>query len=193
MTKRSRKVLADKARDTHHRKTDAKAVAKKAGRNHPKKAPKIAAQKASHTHRKIAPKVAIEKPRGTPHKTTLQPEGYRVAEVPDSMRALAEKSVAQTRQLYERSKDAFDAILESWEKSFGGTVALNRKIIDIAERNITSSFDLAAKLAGAKSAAEAVELQTAYWRKQLGNLNVQAGEVRALAAKALWQNLSAHS
>jgi hypothetical protein len=59
--------------------------------------------------------------------------------------------VAQTRQLYERSKDAFDAILESWEKSFGGTVALNRKIIDIAERNITSSFDLAVKLAGAKA------------------------------------------
>jgi len=192
MTKRSPKVLADKARDTHHRKTGAKAVAKKAGRNH-KTAPKIAAQKASHTHRKTAPKVAIEKARGIPHKTTLQREGYRVAEVPDSMRALAEKSVAQTRQLYERSKDAFDAILESWEKSFGGTVALNRKIIDIAERNITSSFDLAAKLAGAKSAAEAVELQTAYWRKQLGNLNVQAGEVRALAAKALWQNLSVRS
>lgn len=192
MTKRSPKVLADKPRDTHHRKTDAKAVAKKAGRNH-KTAPKIAAQKASHTHRKTAPKVAIEKARGTPHKTTLQREVYRVAEVPDSMRALAEKSVAQTRQLYERSKDAFDAILESWEKSFGRTVALNRKIIDIAERNITSSFDLAAKLAGAKSAAEAVELQTAYWRKQLGNVNVQAGEVRALAAKTLWQNLSVRS
>ena len=192
MTKRSPKVLAVKARDTHHRKTDAKAH-EKAGRNHPKAPPKVAAQKASHTHRKTAPKVAIEKTRGTPHKTTRQLEGYRVAEVPDSMRALAEKSVAQTRQLYERSKDAFDAMLESWEKSFSGTVALNRKIIDIAERNITSSFDLATKLAGAKTAAEAVELQTAYWRKQLGNVNVQGGEVRALAAKALWQNLSARS
>ena len=189
MTKRSPKVLAGKARDTHHRKPVAKAH-KTAGRNHPKAASKVAAQKASHTHRKTAPKVAIEKTRGTPHKTTRQLEGYRVTEVPDSMRALAEKSVAQTRQLYERSKDAFDAILESWEKSFGGTVALNRKIIGIAERNIISSFDLAAKLAGAKTAAEAVELQTAHWRKQLGNLNVQAGEVRALAAKALWRNLS---
>jgi hypothetical protein len=193
MTKRFPKVLAGKARDTHHRKTDAKAAAKKAGRNHPKTAPKVAAQKASHTHRKTAPKVAIEKTRGTPHKTMLQLEGYRVTEVPDSMRALAEKSVAQTRQLYERSKDAFDAILESWEKSFGGTVALNRKIIGIAERNITSGFDLATKLAGAKTAAEAVELQTAYWRKQLGNLNVQAGEVRALAAQAFWQNLTRRS
>ena len=192
MTKRSPKVLADKARDTHRRKTDTKSVAKKAGRNH-KTAPKIAAQKANHTHRKTAPKVAIEKTRGAPQKTTRQLEGYRVTEVPESMRALAEKSVAQARQLYERSKDAFDAILEHWEKSFGGTVALNRKIIGIVERNITSSFDLATKLAGAKTSAEAVELQTAHWRKQWGNLHVQAGEVRALAAKAIWHNLSRRS
>ena len=70
MTKRSPKVLAGKARDTHHRKTDTKAAAKRVGHNHPKTAPKVAAQKASHTHRKTAPKVAIEKTRGAFHKTT---------------------------------------------------------------------------------------------------------------------------
>jgi hypothetical protein len=32
-----------------------------------------------------------------------------------------------------------------------GAVALNRKIIDIAQRNINSSFDLAKSLAGAKN------------------------------------------
>ena len=35
-----------------------------------------------------------------------------------------------------------------------GAVALNRKIIDIAQRNINSSFDLAKSLAGAKNLAE---------------------------------------
>jgi hypothetical protein len=38
-------------------------------------------------------------------------------------------------------------------------------------------------LAGAKNLAEIVELQTAYWRKQLGTLTAQAEEVSALATK----------
>jgi hypothetical protein len=32
------------------------------------------------------------------------------------MRALAEKNIAQTREIYERSKDALDTVLESWGK-----------------------------------------------------------------------------
>lgn len=62
----------------------------------------------------------------------------------------------------------------SWNKSFGaanqGAVALNLKVIDIAERNISTGFDLAMSLAGAKNVAEAVEMQSAYWRKQLGQM-----------------------
>lgn len=76
------------------------------------------------------------------------------------------------RGLYEGSKDAFQAVLESWEKSFGaagqGVVTLNRVIINITQRNIKIGFDLATNLAGAKSLAEVVELQAAYWRKHLG-------------------------
>ena len=62
-------------------------------------------------------------------------------------------------------------------------MALNRKVIDIAQRNINSGFDLAKSLAGAKSLAEALELQAAYWRKQFGALTAQAEEVRALSTK----------
>lgn len=62
------------------------------------------------------------------------------------------------RETYERSKDALENVMQSWEKSFDaagqGAVALNRKIIDIAQRNINSSFDLAKSLAGAKNLAE---------------------------------------
>ena len=38
-------------------------------------------------------------------------------------------------------------------------------------------------LAGAKNLAEATELQAAYWRKQVGELAAQAGEMRALSTK----------
>ncbi len=134
------------------------------------------------------PKGATEKARDTYRKTAAQFEELaRDAQVPEAMRALAEKNITQTRELYERSKDALETLLESWERSFDaagqGAVALNRKVIDIAQRNINSSFDLAKSLAGAKNLAEAMELQAAHWRKQLDALAAQAEEVRTLSAK----------
>jgi hypothetical protein len=71
-------------------------------------------------------------------------------------------------------------------------LALNRKIIDVADRNINSGFDLATSLARAKNLAEVMELQAAYWRKQFRNLSVQAEEVRALSPK-LTANVAAQS
>jgi len=107
------------------------------------------------------------------------------------VRAMAEKSVAQTREIYDRSKDALDDALDAsiatFERSFDaagrGATAFNRKIIDIAQRNVNSGFDLAKSLAGAKNLSEMVELQVAYWQKLLDALTSQAEEVRALATK----------
>ena len=62
-------------------------------------------------------------------------------------------------------------------------MAFNRKIIDIAQRNVNSGFDLAKSLAGAKNLSEMAELQAAYWQKLLGTLASQAEEVRALSTK----------
>ncbi|MGC2409301.1 MAG: phasin family protein [Methyloceanibacter sp.] len=108
--------------------------------------------------------------------------------VPEAVRAFAETAVTQTREAYERSKATLEAGLEAMERSYDAaghaTAALNRKIIDIAQRNINSSFDLAKSLAGAKTLAEMVELQGAYWRKQFEMLMTQAEEVRALSINA---------
>jgi phasin len=107
--------------------------------------------------------------------------------IPEGVRALAEKTVAQTRQACDRSLDAFDASLTTFERSFDaagqGAVAFNRKIVDIARRNVGASFDLATSLAGAKNLTDIVELQAAFWRKQFGVLTAQAEEVRALSTK----------
>jgi hypothetical protein len=95
--------------------------------------------------------------------------------------------VAQTREAYERSKDALQASLETIEKSYDalgqGAAALNRKIIEIAQRNLNSGFDLARSLATAKTLAEMVELRATYWRQQFSALAAQAEEVRALSTK----------
>ena len=107
--------------------------------------------------------------------------------IPESVRATAEKAVDQSREVYDRSKDALDASVATLERTFDaagqGAVAFNRKIIDIAQRNVNSGFDLAKSLAGAKNLSEMVELQAVYWQKLLNTLTSQAEEVRALATK----------
>ena len=119
------------------------------------------------------PQVAADKARIAYRKMTdqLGHLGLDTA-VPDGVRALAEKTVAQTREAYDRSEDAFDASLTTFERSFEaagqGAAAFNRKIVDIARRNVDASFDLATSLAGAKDLTDIVQLQSAFWRKQFG-------------------------
>jgi phasin len=130
------------------------------------------------------PNVAAEKEGGSFRKAATR---FEEIVLPQEMRELAEKNITQMRETYERSKDALEGVLQSWERSLDatnqGAVALNRKIIVIAQRNINSSFDLAKSLAGAKSLAEAMELQAHYWRKQLDTLAAQAEEVRTLSTQ----------
>ena len=109
------------------------------------------------------------------------------AAVQETVRTMIEKAVDQSREVYDRSKDALDVSVTTLERTFDaagqGAVAFNRKIIDIAQRNVNSGFDLAKSLAGAKNLSEVVELQAAYWQKLLGALTSQAEEVRALSTK----------
>jgi phasin len=107
--------------------------------------------------------------------------------VPESVRALAEKTVNQTREVYERGKDQLEEAIDALERSFDaagqGATAFNRKLIDIAQRNLNSGFDLAKSLAGAKNLAEIVELQSSFMRHQFDVFASQAGEIRALTTK----------
>jgi phasin len=105
--------------------------------------------------------------------------------VPEAMRTFADAAVTQTREAYERSRATLEAGLEAMERSYDAagqaSAALNRKIIEIAQRNINSGFDLAKSLASAKTFAEIVELQGAFWRKHFEVLIAQAEEVRTLS------------
>ena len=107
--------------------------------------------------------------------------------IPEALGAVAKKTVGQTRDVYNRSKDALEASIATFERSFDaagwGAAAFNHKIMDIARRNLNSGVDLANSLAGAKNLAEIVELQATYWRKQFSALTAQAEEVRALSTK----------
>ena len=125
-------------------KSVSRAAAQKKRNANPKTASKSTA-KVGNRHRKPAAKVAAEMVRETHRKTTALFEQFPGTQVPDTFRVLAESNVAHTRELYEDSKNTLQAVLESWQKSFGaagqGVVALNRRFIDLAERNINTGFD----------------------------------------------------
>ena len=146
----ARKVAARKARNARSKKTPKKTrknPAKARDRSH-KTASKVAAQLRNN--------IAAETVRETYWKIDAPFDQFRGSQVfnqfrgsqmQGTLRVLAERNVAQTRELYERSKNTLQAVLESWQKSFSaaGQVALsfNRKITDAAERNMETGFDLA--------------------------------------------------
>jgi hypothetical protein len=163
MTKSAaRKVSARKTPSARAKKTSQR-TAQPRDRNH-ETAPKVAA--------KMRNNVAAETVRETHRMLDEQFDPLRRSQLPDTLRVLAEQNVAQARELYEGSANTLQAVLESWQKSFGAAgqsaVALNRKMMDAAERNMATSFDLAIRLAGARNLGEVMELQTAYWQKITG-------------------------
>jgi phasin len=134
------------------------------------------------------PQAAAVQARGAYRQITDQ-LGYLGLDtaVPLGVRALADKNLTQIRRACDRSFDAYDASLTTFERSFDaagqGAAAFSRKIVDIARRNVGASFDLATSLAGAKNLADIVELQSAFWRKQFAELTAQAEEVHSLSVK----------
>ena len=132
---------------------------------------------------------ATSNPQTTAEQSRKNYRDVTTPAVPEAVRAMVEKAVDQSREVYDRSKDALDASVATLERTFDaagqGAVAFNRKMIDIAQRNVNSGFDLAKSLAGAKNRSDMVELQAAYWQKLLGTLASQAEEVRALSTERL--------
>jgi phasin len=135
-----------------------------------------------------SPQVAAEQARDAFRKAAQEFETLKIdTTVPESVRALAEKTVNQSREAYERGKEQLEEAIDALERSFDaagqGATAFNRKLIDLAQRNLNSAFDLAKKLAGAKTLGEILELQSTFIRSQFDVFANQAGEIRALTTK----------
>lgn len=107
--------------------------------------------------------------------------------VPEAVRAIAERSVTQTRETYENARGAMEQAVEALEQSIDqagqGAAALNRKVIGLTQTNLNTGFDLAREMAGAKTIAGIMELQASFARKQFSALTAQAEEIRNLASK----------
>ena len=108
-------------------------------------------------------------------------------EVPEQMRAFAEKGVSQARDNYAKFKDAaenhnstIEAVFTSASK---GASAYTAKVMEFVKANTTSALDFAQELLGAKSPAEALELWTSHAKKQYETFAAQAKELAELTQK----------
>jgi phasin len=108
-------------------------------------------------------------------------------EVPAAFRELAERSVAQARDGYEKMKAAAeettDVLEDTYANASKGATDYTLKAIEIARHNTNAAFDFAVELASVKSFSEAVELTSSYTRQQFDALLAQSKELTALAQK----------
>jgi phasin len=109
-------------------------------------------------------------------------------EVPESMRAFAEKGVSQARDSYAKFKDAAESNNSTIEAVFTsaskGVSAYSAKVMEFAKANTTTTLDFAQELLGVKSPSEALELYSSHARKQLETLTAQAKELAEIIQKA---------
>src|SRR5450755_4668392 len=102
-------------------------------------------------------------------------------EVPEQMRAFAEKGVSQARDNYAKLKDAAEthnvAIEAVFTSASKGASEYTAKLMEFMKANTTASLDFAQQLLSIKSPAEVMELWTSHTRKQVQTLSAQAKEL----------------
>ena len=108
-------------------------------------------------------------------------------EVPAAVRELAEKSVQNAREAYEKIKtgaeEATDLLEDTYTTASKGVAEYNTVALESLRSNMNATFDYFGALLGTKSVSEAVELSTGHLRKQFDVLSAQAKELSVIAQK----------
>ena len=109
-------------------------------------------------------------------------------DIPAPVRQMAEKSVEQTKEAYDRLMEAARQAQGMFANSTNmmgiGGKEIQEKTMQYAEANVQASFDLAERLVKAKDLQEVMEIQTQYARQQMEAYTQQAQEISRLMAEA---------
>ncbi|QOG18235.1 MULTISPECIES: phasin [Bradyrhizobium] len=108
-------------------------------------------------------------------------------EVPEQMRAFAEKGVSQARENYAKFKDAAETHNGTVEAVFTtaskGASEYTAKLVEFMKANSSASLDFAQELLAAKNPADAFTLWTGHARTQLETFQAQAKELVELTQR----------
>lgn len=155
----------------------------------------------ANTPKKFAPPALVETPivaetieataatvEATAAKVEAAVEAPAAAkDMRDSLRAIVEKGVVETRAKYAQAKASAEEASSAAEASFGaarsGVIAFNVKTLEAIKASADANFDLFKSLASAKTMSELVTLHTEFARKQFEGASAQAKELAELARK----------
>ena len=108
-------------------------------------------------------------------------------EVPEQVRAFAEKGVSQARDNYARFKDAAETQNDTIEAVFSvfsnGARQYSAKVMEMTKQAASANLDFAQALVGIKSPSEALELWTSHARKQFEAFTAHSKELAELTQK----------
>ena len=108
-------------------------------------------------------------------------------EVPEQMRAFAEKGVSQARDSYAKFKDVAESHNGTIEAVFTtaskGYSEYSAKLMEMMKANTTAALDFAQELISVKSPSEAIELWSSHARKQFEAFTAQSKELAELTQK----------
>jgi len=108
-------------------------------------------------------------------------------EVPAAVRDFAEKGAAQAKDAYAKFKVAADEASDVMEGAYSnatrGASTLGLKALETARVNTNAAFDHAIALFSVKTLSDAIELNTAYIRRQSETATAQVREFGELAQK----------
>jgi len=115
-------------------------------------------------------------------------------DIPEQMRQAADTSVAQARR-------AFDGFIEATHQAIAraegsaksmqeGAADLNRQALAYVEENVAASFDLAAKLARARTVEEITALQQEFVKNRLAAAAAQGRNLGAMAGRSATETAS---
>lgn len=145
----------------------------------PEQKPKVAASEAPATVKRDDAPIARAPQKSAPQKSA--PQARPPAPPP---RVAAASALSSAPRLLDNAVDTMERSLKAAGQ---GTVAVNRKLIDFAQANVSSSLDLARSLACARTPMQIVHLQVTYWDERMKVLASQAEELRALSADIVAQ------
>jgi len=109
-------------------------------------------------------------------------------EVPEQMRAFAEKGVSQARESYAKFKDVAESHNGTVEAVFSsaskGASEYTAKLMEFMKANTTAHLDFTQELFSVKSPTDAFALWTGHSKKQLETFQAQAKELAEIAQRA---------
>jgi phasin len=126
-----------------------------------------------------------------PEATTAKPKSkttvFPGVEAPAAFRDMAEKSLSQAKDSYEKIKSAAEEATGVLEDTYAtaskGATDYALKVIEMTRENSNASFDFAVELLGAKTFSDFIELSSAHARKQFETFSEQSKELATLIQK----------